>query len=536
MTVRRPGLTALLATALAASLVVAASAQAAVVEPSRVLVASPSNSVSPKSVTATCPEGKQVVGAGGDVGDGGGQVVFDDLTPSADLKSVTVKGVEDQNGLSHNWVVYALAVCAYPPAGLQRVGATSPLNSSNKTVTATCPSGKKVLGTGEDINAGNGQVGIDDMRPSADLKTVTVQGLEDQDGQSGPWNVTAYAICATPPSGLERVGATSDLDSESGKSALPSCPTGKAIIGTGSDINAGTGQVEQTGLGVSSDLSAFAASASEDGDGFANPWSITGYAICADRAYRADAITARNSSSPKATTATCQNGTTNSGLGGEITGGLGEVGMYGLFPDLSNGGALTAAEDETGTSRVWTARTYAICTSGLTGVGFHSFASSVGSPTSAISQDSCAQGQKLVGGAGTISAFGVSGQVLVNSITPFADLSGVIDIGYEDPNGTSESWAMNTYEFCADPPPGLQLVHASSPYSNEEINTATASCPTGKYLVGLGGGLNVIGGNGVIDDLRPDAALSKVTVTGVMSETPYDFSWAVDAYAICANI
>jgi hypothetical protein len=48
-----------------------------------------------------------------------------------------------------------------------------------------------------------------------------VQALDDEDGTAGDWIVTALAICATPPPGLERVAASSALDS-SGKSVAAS--------------------------------------------------------------------------------------------------------------------------------------------------------------------------------------------------------------------------------------------------------------------------------------------------------------------------
>jgi hypothetical protein len=38
-----------------------------------------------------------------------------------------------------------------------------------------------------------------------------------------------------------------------------------------------------------------------------------------------------------------------------------------------------------------------------------------------------------------------------------------------------------------------------------------------------------------MDDLRPDAALKNVTVTGLEDETGFGFDWTVKAYAICAN-
>jgi hypothetical protein len=65
------------------------------------------------------------------VNPGNGDVLIDDVRPSADLQSVTVNALEDETGTTASWTVSALAVCAFPPPGLARVSATSPLNSSN---------------------------------------------------------------------------------------------------------------------------------------------------------------------------------------------------------------------------------------------------------------------------------------------------------------------------------------------------------------------------------------------------------------------
>ena len=77
------------------------------------------------------------MGGGGDVTPGNGDVLIDSIVPSADLKSVTVGATEAGTGTSADWYVQAFAICAYAPPGLQRVSATSPLNSSNKSVTAS---------------------------------------------------------------------------------------------------------------------------------------------------------------------------------------------------------------------------------------------------------------------------------------------------------------------------------------------------------------------------------------------------------------
>jgi hypothetical protein len=121
-------------------------------------------------------------------------------TPNPTLTSVTVSGFEDEDGFAGDWGVAAIAVCASPPPGLQRVAATSEFHSEGevKTVSARCPAGKNLLGTGAEITGGGGQVVLDDILPNAALTSVLATGVEDQNGFAGDWSVTSYAICANP--------------------------------------------------------------------------------------------------------------------------------------------------------------------------------------------------------------------------------------------------------------------------------------------------------------------------------------------------
>src|SRR5215211_4772267 len=97
----------------------------------------------PKSVTATCPAGTRVIGPGGDTTPGNGRVVLNQIRPDASLTSVTVHADEDPAGTSATWFLQAFVICAAPPAGLELVTATSASTSANKSVVATCPSGKR---------------------------------------------------------------------------------------------------------------------------------------------------------------------------------------------------------------------------------------------------------------------------------------------------------------------------------------------------------------------------------------------------------
>lgn len=162
------------------------------------------NSTSPstsfgKSAIATCPTGKQVVGAGGETSGGVGRVEIDDLTPSSDHTRVTVTGFETEGGTNDNWSITAHAMCADPLPGLEVRALSSDFGSfDGQTVTETCSAGKKVVGAGGEITGGLGQVIMDGITPNANLTSVTVNAREDGNHTSNNWNLTAYAICATP--------------------------------------------------------------------------------------------------------------------------------------------------------------------------------------------------------------------------------------------------------------------------------------------------------------------------------------------------
>ena len=263
----------------------AVGASGAVVGIERTGANSPSNSQN-KAITVSCPAGKKVLSAAADVNPGNGDVLIDDVRPSADLQSVTANAVEDETGTAANWTVTALATCAYPPPGLERVTATSPLNSTNKSVTATCPSGKRVLGVGADLNTFVGQVLLDDLRPDSGLTNVTVNALEDQTGNSTNWSATAYAVCANPVQGLVRVSNTGSLDSTGNRVVTAPCPAGKQLTGAGGDINTLNGQIVLDAVFSNPGATGAGFAAFEDDTGNPSPWSLTSYGICANSVQR----------------------------------------------------------------------------------------------------------------------------------------------------------------------------------------------------------------------------------------------------------
>jgi hypothetical protein len=161
----------------------------------------PLNSLNPKFATTAdggpCTNERKLTGAGGEIPIGAtGQVTLDAVIPSADLETVSVRAQEDQDGFSGSWTLRPFALCADPLPGHELVTATSASSSQNKHVTAVCPAGKRVIGTGGQILSGAGEVSIQYMIPDAGLTRVHVRGVEDQDGQSTNWRVRAFAVCA----------------------------------------------------------------------------------------------------------------------------------------------------------------------------------------------------------------------------------------------------------------------------------------------------------------------------------------------------
>jgi hypothetical protein len=160
---------------------------------------SASDSQNTKGATASCPTGKQLVGTGGEITGGLGEVVIDDVRPNPGLSRVTVTGFEDANGTAGNWHVDAYAICANPLPGLQLATQTSANDTSGKRILANCPGGTKLLDAAGEITGGLGRVGMIEMAPANPLTEGNTVAAIQMDGGAAPnWSLNAYAICATP--------------------------------------------------------------------------------------------------------------------------------------------------------------------------------------------------------------------------------------------------------------------------------------------------------------------------------------------------
>jgi len=275
---RLAGAAVVIATGAIAMATLTGPASAAVPGLQRVSVDSVSDSSSFKQVTASCPAGKQVVGAEYSIAGGVGSIVIDDLVPSA--TGVRAGAREDANGTGSNWTVRATAMCANPLPGYEIVRASSSSNSLNKSATAFCPSGKQAVGSGAFISGGLGEVVLNQLVPTGNRGGATARE-GDNGGTANNWTVTALAICANPLPGQQYITATSPTNSAA-KLQDAVCPAGTQVLSSGYSIIGGEGDVSVTGSFTSLFDRTASAVALEDDNGTLLDWTLQTRPVCAN--------------------------------------------------------------------------------------------------------------------------------------------------------------------------------------------------------------------------------------------------------------
>jgi hypothetical protein len=180
---------------------------------------------------------------------------------------------------------------------------------------------------------------------------------------------------------------------------------------------------------------------------YAPNWTVTAFAICGNPVLNLQRISfqsATNGNSPKSVVADCPAGTRLYGLGGEVTGGNGNVFMDRLVPNFTlTGATISAAENKADTS--WTLTGYAICgnppASGIVRVNAQTPANS-GNKVIGVT---CPVGRNLIGVGGEI--IGRTGLVVLDDLTP-TTLTRVDTAAFE--NGpVAANWALAAYGICS---------------------------------------------------------------------------------------
>lgn len=243
-----------------------------------------------KSVRVFCPAGTQVVGGGYELVGAEGSVVLDDFIPAANSMLVGAGEVvgpgEPADGTTESWQVRATAVCANPLPGYSIVSDTSAFTQGfSRSALASCPTGTPAIGGGASLSNGFGQISITDLHVSGG--SASVRAIDDEDGYSGSWSVTAYAICANALPGLRTVGSASGAGSTSLRAVTAPCRPAQQVLGAGWSVFQGAIATEQL-LNIHASVSGGGAApgvtalGSEDANGFSGDWRVVAYAVCAD--------------------------------------------------------------------------------------------------------------------------------------------------------------------------------------------------------------------------------------------------------------
>jgi hypothetical protein len=281
---RRTRIAAATALTLTAVLIPLGPASPAAADPAGlVVVKETSNATSgqDKHTDASCPDGTVVTGGGGYLTAPDSPLHYASIfrmQPTFDGSGLWL-GTQENFAYAPNWRHTVIAVCAPEPPGweiVQQIGGSQ----QQYVTTPSCGNGRSVIGAGGRVNEGVPEVVMEDIVPSADLKTVTVRGVEMPGSTDNDWSVTAYAICANTPAGLQRVSFPTAASSTSHQSVGGSCPAGKALYGTGVEVVAGNGNVLLSGVNIigNDQVNVWA---DEILGGYGSNWSITAYGICA---------------------------------------------------------------------------------------------------------------------------------------------------------------------------------------------------------------------------------------------------------------
>lgn len=205
----------------------------------KVAALSPTNSVSPKTVSAVCPAGTRVIGGGGWVFATGAaderKVVLTGLEPRATTSqsSYVVTGEEVAPGMAGTWWLEAYALCASTPAGYEIVNeSTVPSSAGTQQTAAGCTANKRVFGTGARIDNPGGQVTLQLTRSDIPRGIGRVTAKEDASGYGGTWNVTSFAVCANDLPGFTIESNGTPTNSDDTKLASVTCPTGTFVHST----------------------------------------------------------------------------------------------------------------------------------------------------------------------------------------------------------------------------------------------------------------------------------------------------------------
>jgi hypothetical protein len=246
----------------------------------RVTAQSPSNLTTPKTITVSCNAGDTLTSVGGRVNDGQGNILLTRAYANAARTVATAFAVEALPA-AIAWDVEVFGICA--PAGsiggLSLVQVTSALDPNGKIITATCPAGRVTLGGGYQLNNGNGQVAMDELRFNAAFSSVTATAYA-YSAAAGSFTLTTQAVCAIAPPLMSLQTWTTASNALSPKTeSTPSCPVNQQTSGVGAVATGLIGAGSISALVPRPQLQAAEATVHEIGP-FGGAWNVQVQQIC----------------------------------------------------------------------------------------------------------------------------------------------------------------------------------------------------------------------------------------------------------------
>jgi hypothetical protein len=265
----------------AATVLAPASPASAAVGIYRVSAVSASDSVSPKTATASCNVGDKATDAGGHISLATGDVILTRAFIEDNMNQATAMGVESIATTS-NWDVTAWVICA--PAGTitnQVLVQTSlGYDPSDKLIVATCPPGKVAYGGGHKVVSAGGNAAIDEKRFTASFTSVTLQTYDA--GGVGDYTATVQASCGDPLPQMSLQVHDSANNSIASKTDSPNtCPNGQETTGVGAMITGLVGAGSIDTLRPKAGMTAGEVIVREIGPNVLSNWRVQSQVMCA---------------------------------------------------------------------------------------------------------------------------------------------------------------------------------------------------------------------------------------------------------------
>lgn len=243
------------------------------------------------------------------------------------------------------------------------------------------------------------------------------------------------------------------------------------------------------------------------------------------------ASTANDGTSPKSISVSCPAGTRVYGVAAQISGAQGAATLDDLTPNVGLTSVFITAY-ENGDPGDWRLIGRAYCGSPTANIQRVTVASASNSTSPKSVSVTCPAGLRLYGLGGELT--GAVGNVFFDDLTPNAGLTSAFITAYE--NGAyASNWSLSGYAICANPAATMLRVSATTTSDSVSPKEASAPCPSGTRVHGVGAELTGAVGNVVIDGFGPIGGTTLHGSVDAYEHGEFSGNWSATAYGICAS-